>query len=55
MKQQDVVIHDESVSERNPFGVQLEEPMQHQMAIGKYAPKPFRPGDNGGYGIPTIP
>jgi hypothetical protein len=50
MKQSDVVLHDERSNVANPFGMQIEEPLQKQAATGKREPKLNKPGDIGGFG-----
>jgi hypothetical protein len=48
MKQLDVVTHDSNVI--NPFGIQMDGPLQIQIGTEKRAPKTFEPGDIAGIG-----
>ena len=50
MDQLTVVMHEEIKNEINPFGVQLEGPLQFQAAVGKLAPKINADGDIGRVG-----
>ncbi|MFC5740517.1 hypothetical protein [Dyella tabacisoli] len=50
MKQLDVVMHDSKMDLINPFGIQMDGPLQSQSIVEKRAPKASEPGDIAGIG-----
>jgi hypothetical protein len=50
MEQLNVVLHEESVKGMNPFGIQIEGPLQNQASVGKREPKYMGHNDVSGFG-----
>ncbi|TCV93171.1 hypothetical protein EC912_10531 [Luteibacter rhizovicinus] len=53
MEQLNVVLHEDRVNGFNPFGIQVEGPLQNQATVGKREPKYQGSTDVSGFGSRT--